>query len=120
MAASLPKSLETLRSHSGCTDMVQRGVSPMLACDFELRGGLFHMVFNRTVENFHPQLVRLGARMKKYGARIARSCWAHPAFSSVLHLRLQCGNYGTLAAPQFLLTKHLDGGNNGRSYARAG
>ncbi len=71
MAVSLPKSLEMLRSHGACTEMVQRGVSPVLACDFELRGGLFHMVFNRTVENSHREMIGSGARCKKCGARIA-------------------------------------------------
>ncbi len=43
----------------------------MLACDFELRGGLFHMVFNRTVENFHKEFIGSSACCKKCGARIA-------------------------------------------------
>jgi hypothetical protein len=40
-----------------CPEFVQRGLSPTLMRDFDLRELLFHTVFNRTVENFHTAFI---------------------------------------------------------------
>jgi hypothetical protein len=56
-----------------CTKLVQRGVSLILASDFEFSEGLFHTLFNRTVENFHRKFILSRAAQKNFGSRIARA-----------------------------------------------
>jgi hypothetical protein len=45
-----------------CTFLVQFGVKPVFVGGFGNRDGLFHMVFNRTVENCHRPFTFLSAR----------------------------------------------------------
>jgi len=42
-----------------CPEFVQRGLSSSLARDFDLRPGLFHKVFNSSVENFHEEFIAI-------------------------------------------------------------
>jgi hypothetical protein len=42
-----------------CPEFVQRGLSLSLARDFDLRPGLFHKVFNSSVENFHEEFIAI-------------------------------------------------------------
>ncbi len=62
-----------LCSHLTCTEFVQRGVSLVLASSFDLRAWLFHMVFNRTVENFYkPFTIRDLSEQKVAGELLER------------------------------------------------
>ena len=45
-----------------CTFLVQLGLKPLFADVFGNRNGLFHMVFNRTVENCHGPFTLLSPR----------------------------------------------------------
>jgi hypothetical protein len=54
-----------------CTKVVQRGKTPVLTGAFEWFGGLFHMVFNKTVENFYRKFIKCQASRDRSGRRIA-------------------------------------------------
>jgi hypothetical protein len=54
-----------------CPEFVQRGVSLVLPRDFESLAGLFHIVFNRTVENFYRAFMLREESSHECGAKIA-------------------------------------------------
>ena len=66
------------RQLSRCTEFVQNALSAVLIGDFEARETLFHMLFNRSVENsladefFQTESLARGARIAQARRQVCR------------------------------------------------
>ncbi|MGA8012677.1 MAG: hypothetical protein WB949_09645 [Candidatus Acidiferrales bacterium] len=55
-----------------CPEVVQRGLSPVLARDLDSSQVLFHKVFNSSVENFHRAFIIIRPLREKVARKLLR------------------------------------------------
>jgi len=53
--------------------IVQRGLSPEISRNFDFSSALFHMVFNRTVENFHRPFIFSARKTESLARELLRA-----------------------------------------------